>query len=528
VLVTSRRHLAGLITGYGAAHQSLDELPEGEAGELLERHIGHDRVAAEPIAVADLLTRCAGLPLAISIVAARAAIHAELPLAVLAEELRDVSARLDALDAGELTANLRAVFSWSYGALAPATANLFGLLGLVLAVDVGSPAVGSLIALPIAQVRELLQELESAHLVSQPVPHRYRMHDLVRVYAAECAHSRCTETERRAAIRRLLDHYLHTTHLAARLLYPHRDPLPLEPPAPGTILGDLTQHDQALSWFEAEHHALLAAVTLAAGNGFDDQARQLPWTLEDYFDRRGHWQDWASTQHAALSAAQRQGHLDGQARAHRSLGIAYARLGSPDGTLAHTNRALDLFRDLDDQIGEAHTHLALCWALDQQDRHQEAVVHTKRALELYRAADHLVGQARALNDVGWHYAQLGDHEQALVYCGQSLSVHNELGNRTGAADAWDSIGFAHHHLGHHTEALACYERALRLLEDLGDRYNHAHVLVHLGDTQHAAGDNLAARKAWQQALAVFDDLGHPAVEEIRLKLAALGRGTKPG
>jgi hypothetical protein len=58
-----------------------------------------------------LLRWCAGLPLALGIIAARAATHPDLPLAALADELRDTSIRLDALDAGELAVNLRAVLA---------------------------------------------------------------------------------------------------------------------------------------------------------------------------------------------------------------------------------------------------------------------------------------------------------------------------------------------------------------------------------------------------------------------------------
>ena len=117
VLVTSRRRLSGLVTRHGAHSLDLDVLTEADARELFTRHVGVDRVAAEPEAVTELLGWCAGLPLAISIVAARAAQHPEFPLAVLAEELREESARLDALEGGELTGDLRAVFSWSYHAL---------------------------------------------------------------------------------------------------------------------------------------------------------------------------------------------------------------------------------------------------------------------------------------------------------------------------------------------------------------------------------------------------------------------------
>jgi hypothetical protein len=185
VLVTSRGQLGGAVTGHGARPLVLDMLTRSEAGRLLAHRLGHVRVAAEPAAVRALVDHCAGLPLALGIVAARAATHPDCPLAVLAGELREESARLDALDAGGLTANLRAVFAASYRSLPAAAAEVFRLLGLVPDPDLSLPAAASLTGLPTGQARGLLGELTGAHLLQEHVAGRYRMHDLVRLYAAQ-------------------------------------------------------------------------------------------------------------------------------------------------------------------------------------------------------------------------------------------------------------------------------------------------------------------------------------------------------
>ncbi|MCA1601058.1 MAG: hypothetical protein LC776_05250, partial [Acidobacteria bacterium] len=163
VLVTSRHQLMGLVTAYGAQPLNLDMLSEAEARELLARHLGDDRVTAELEAVDELLEICAGLPLALGIVAARAATHPDFTLSVLAEELRGTSDRLDALDAGELHANLRAVFSWSYQALDAEAAKAFSLLGLTPGPDISLAAVANLTAQSPTRARALLRDLEAAY-----------------------------------------------------------------------------------------------------------------------------------------------------------------------------------------------------------------------------------------------------------------------------------------------------------------------------------------------------------------------------
>ena len=78
VLVTSRNQLTGLIAGAGAVPLPLDLLNPDEARDLLARRVGVDRIAAEPAAVDEIIERCARLPLALAIVAARAATPARV------------------------------------------------------------------------------------------------------------------------------------------------------------------------------------------------------------------------------------------------------------------------------------------------------------------------------------------------------------------------------------------------------------------------------------------------------------------
>ena len=112
VLVTSRARLPGLAATEGARLLPLDVLTGTEARELLAGRLG-ERASAEADAARQLTESCSRLPLALSIVAARAAARPMMPLAELSRELADAQGRLDALDAGDPVASIRAVFSWS-------------------------------------------------------------------------------------------------------------------------------------------------------------------------------------------------------------------------------------------------------------------------------------------------------------------------------------------------------------------------------------------------------------------------------
>ncbi|MGW5556518.1 AfsR/SARP family transcriptional regulator [Micromonospora sp. NPDC003944] len=523
VVVTSRNRLTGLVVNAGAHPVTLDVLPPAEARELLTGRLGRRRAARETAAFDEIVRRCAGLPLALAVVAARAVGQPDIPLAALAAELRDTDPdRLSALATGDPTTDVRGVFSWSYRALEPDSARLFRLLGLHPGPDAGRVAVASLAGLPPARVGPLLADLTRASLLTERAPGRYAMHDLLRAYASELCHGTDPEAERKAARRRLFDHYLHATHAADHLLDPYRlaRPAALPPPDPGVTVGDRPEHAWASAWFAAEHHVLLACVEQAAGTGLDRHAWTLAAALTTYLDRSGHWPELAAAQRSALAAARRRGDLAGQALAHRGLAIACTWSGDHEAAHRHYRRDLELYGELGDDTGRAHTHIGVSWVLARQGRLRAALDETRVALDLYRAAGYRVGQAKALNNLGWMHARLGEPEPALHCCQAALRLHEETGDRHGAALTWDSLGYVRHGLGDHDRAADCYRRALALHRELGDRYDEAEVLDNLGDTLRAAGDLDAARRAWREALTIFDELRHPDADRPRVKLAA--------
>ncbi len=521
VVVTSRSQLPGLVAAEGARPLPLGLLPAAEARELLARHLGPDRAAAEPQAIDELTGLCAGLPLALSAVAARAAARPGFPLAVLAAELRDVRGRLDALDAGDPATSMRAVLSWSCRHLDPPAAALFRLLGIHPGPDISAAAAASLAGLGPRDAREALAALARAHLLTEHVPGRFGMHDLVRAYAAEQASAVDSDTMRRDALCRVLDHYLHTGRAAGVLLRPAREPPPLaQPPRPGAGAEDLAGYEQALAWFEAERPVLLAAIAEAAGGGLVTHAWQICRAFDNFADIRGHWHDSARAQRTALSAAGQAGDVTGQAHAHCGLGSALRAhgYGPLDEARTHLLRALTLFTQLNDDTGQARVHDELDRILDVQGRYQEALVHGQQALDLYRTAGRAAGQGSALNRIGWALAHLGEPQRAVGYCEQAISMLQAHGDGWAEAAAWDSLGYAHYLLSHHTEAIACYQRSCDMAHQIRDTNHEADVLLRLGDAHQAAGDQDAARRAWQQALAIIEDLHRPDAGQARARL----------
>lgn len=519
VVVTSRHRLTGLVVSHGAHPVGLDLMSDAESRSLLSGRLGEARVGAEPDAVDAIIEHSARLPLALAVAAARARTDARLTLTALAGELAEAEQRLSALTVGDSLSDVQTVFSWSYDALGASAAHLFPLLGLHPGPDISAAVAVSLADRPAAETLRGLGELTAANLLIECSPRRYAMHDLLRAYALGLA-GQLDPAQRHAAVTRMLDHYVHTAHPAARLIHERLDPIPipLTAPAAGTCPEPIADGPAATTWLAGRRRVLLAVIQDAARGGFDRHAWQLTWAIDRTLDLGGHWHGLVHVWQIALGAAGRLGEPAAEAFSHRMLAVVSTQLGRHDDAYRYHRQALDEYQRSGDRLGAAHTLRSLanlCW---RQERIREAVGHGEHALVLYEATAQRRGQAFALNDVGWYHVLLGEYAKALARCERALVLFAELGDRVGQAHAWDSLAYAHHHLADHGRAVQCYQRALELFRDIGDRYEEASTLARIGDTQHASGQPRSALAAWTSASDILLALGHPDAEALAAKV----------
>ena len=325
--MTSRNQLTGLVAAKAPARCALGPAaprrgpraarPPARAGP------GRRRTAARSTTIID---RCARLPLALAIVAARAAAAPRLPAGRAGRRAaRGRDAGWTRSTGDDPATDVRAVFSWSYRAAhAPAAARLFRLLGLHPGPDIAAPAAASLAGLPSGAARPLLAELTRAHLLTEHVPGRYAFHDLLRAYAAELAARPTPTTERRRrpapAARPLPAHRPRRRPAAApapRADHPDRRRSPASPPE------RLADREQALAWFTAEHRrAARRRRRTPPRPASTPTPGSWPGRCATFLDRRGHWHDQAVTpQTRARGRRRAAGRPGGQAHAHRGLGL---------------------------------------------------------------------------------------------------------------------------------------------------------------------------------------------------------------
>ena len=518
VIVTSRNRLDSLMVHEGAHRVTLDVLPHRDALSLMERWLGRPPLTGQADAADELVGLCARLPLAVSIVAARAAGNPEVSLEPLARQLREGTGRLDVLGAATADLDLRTVLQASYAALPDAAARLFRLLGAFAGPDIGAHACAALLGVR-SPPRAELDALTGAHMLTEQAGGRFSSHDLLRALAREAAELE-EEKERRGATERVLDYYLCTALRAGRRIEPCRaSELPgAGPGPPGPRIDDYVS---AMAWFTTELPSLRAATEQAAAEGFDDHAWRLARAATVFLRRTGRRAERVALHRTALPAATRTGDRVVQATSMRLLADGLARVGEHAKAKRLLHSCLWEFRTAGDARGVFQTHLSLTRVHDSAGEHAEALGHAEEAL---RSADG-VGGTLALADglaaVTEQRERAGRCAEALPLGRRALELYRGLDYAEGEAVALRTLGRVELGLGRTRRATALFERSLELDRLLGDRYWEARVLDDLAGAHEAAGDQRRARERREEAAAMFASMRRPTA-------AGTAAGFRPG
>ncbi|MFJ8627480.1 ATP-binding protein [Kitasatospora sp. NPDC093550] len=509
VLVTSRSRLSGLAVRDGARRLTLGTLPEPEAVALLRAVTADHRPHDDPDQLVQLARLCARLPLALRIAAERAASLPHMGLDELIADLRDESALWDALTVGEDedADAVRTVFAWSYRALPDHVARLFRLLGLHPGPDFGLHAAAALAHLTPSRTRQLLDSLVGAHLVEQSAPDRYQFHDLLRAYATDQAHREETPDERHAALRRVLDWYLHTADAAQRRLRPNEASVPLDPPTDGIQPTALADYNTAVDWAERERANLLHAVHTATGAGEDRRTWQLAAVLWNAQAPSAPGADWLPAGHAGLAAAERLADDHARALLHTDLGMGYTRINALDDSLEHHRAALGLWRGLGDRLNEAHSLNLIGLVHLHRRRLDDAAGHFERALAAFRLLDEAQWEATTLaNLAGTHY-RAGRLPEASAAVDRALRAHRALKNQRGEGNALRLLSDIRREDGDTAGALAAAQAALDIALNLRDHRLEGFWLLTLGDAQRDDGQHTDALESYQRSAVLHRRLG---------------------
>lgn len=538
LLVTSRRHLAGLDD---AIHLSLPVLPPADAVALFRALVRDRATSADTGTIEEIVRLCGHLPLAIRIAAARLrSSRTGTPQRLLAGLTDILGGRrdLDCLSDGHRA--VTAALGVSYRHLTADQQYAFRLLGVAPGPDAGVSAVARLLDVPESRAREHLQDLLAVHLVDEPKPDRFRMHDLVRLYAAQHAAAGEPAGVPTAALRRLTGYYLRSAAAASDTLLAG---------SPGRRGGPaVDSYERAMTWLETERPNLLALAGAETGCRKPAIVGALSRTLVHYLDRRGHHHDAYALHTAARAAAKEARNCSGlEAHASNALGLVYWRWSRYAQAAAEFRHAAAVARERDDRYTEGYALHHLAAAMVRLGHYQRAFAYHRRSQGLARAISdrdlegcNLAGlgilhwfigdyppalelsqrglafarraenphvEAHALNNIGLVHSSTGRFDHAGDRFEQALVLARGSGNPYIESNALNGLGLVHRHLGDHRQARGAFQQALKIAQLTGNRSHEAEALNHLGELSLHCGDPITALAHHQRALTIVRGTG---------------------
>lgn len=548
VITTSRMRLTGLS---GAHLLDVDVLDTDQSMELLVKIVGSRRVRAEHEAAVELVNLCDGLPLALRIAGERLASRPHWHIGNLVRRLADDASRLDEFTYRGL--GLRVNIDLTYRSLDSLAKRLFRLVALLRMPDIAEWVAAALLDTTLGESQEVLESLVDARLldtVEYPGERiRYRMHNLIRIYAVERAMADEKVTDRDQAVGRVLGGWLALTEQAHRLEYGgdftilHGTAARWQPRSGGK----LPLPGRPMDWLDAERDSLVAAVRQAAALGMDELCWDLALTLVTLFETRGYFDDWRETTrlgldvtegadnqigHAAmmyslgtlnmfqkrlsdaeanfacaLATFQAAGNAHGCALVLRNAAYVDELLGNTGRMLERYREALELMRAEGDAMGEAQIKRNLASHHMDEGHVDTARELLDQALDICRAVKCVRGEAQVLHRHAYLQLALGMAETAEVEFEQVLEMVEDLGDRIGAVYARYGLGVARYRAGQYGDAEATLHRAVALASGIGERLVEGQALCTLGEISLTRSDRATARRRLTEAGAIFAELG---------------------
>src|SRR5215472_9896830 len=500
VLVTSRRRLTAL---EDTAVISIGTLSPGEAAALLALLADRPDLGSGEGPAGEITRLCGYLPLAIGMLGRQLRHHPARTAAELAARLAAARDRLGVMRAENLS--VAAAFDLSYQDLTAARQRLFRRLGLAPGPDIDAYAAAALDGTGVDTARDALDELYEHHLITEPAPGRYLLHDLLREYARALA---ADDADSRAAAGRLVNYYAHVAAAASRHIatWTTAGGRPPPTPTPGSAPQPATSQDAA-AWLESERPNLSAALGHAAARDMPQHAVAIATAMGGFLRARGHWDLAASQYQTALSAAREAGDRPGQAGALDELGLLQQLLGDYPAAAVTLRRAVALYRELGDPPGEGYALNHLGIVQGEVGDYAAAAASHREALALARDAGDQLAEAVSLIDLSMVQSLTGDNPAAEVGYERALTLIRIVGSPFDEADALSELGMVRRLTGDYAAAAACQHQAFELFRGLGDRLGQAWAFEELGLVQKMTRDYPGAEATLRQALQWHRELG---------------------
>lgn len=501
VLITGRRRLASLP---GARFVTIGVLAPADAARMFTGLVGRADLNPGDAEVTELMRLCGHLPQAIGLLAGHLARHRAGTVADLIAPMTRPGARL-ALLVGEHE-SIAAAFDLSYRSLPPDLRRLFRRLGLHPGPDITPWDAGALGDCAPASARAQLKHLATYHLTENPAGDRFRFHDLIADHARLLA-AADPAIDRAAAEFRLLDYDLYMARAADRFLarrtatgVPCIDIGPVDAP-------ELPTREAAVTWLDANHPSLLAAVSYAVSRGYPEYAVAISASMNGYLLSQGWWNQALELHRLVLAAARTSDDKPAIAGLLSDIAGVQHRIGRIEDATANVTLALDLQRSLGDPLGEAHALRRRGAVRCTTGDYAGAEADFTAALMLYQGGNDKYCEAETLSNLGVVQYETGRLRAAAANQVAALARYEAIGSAVGQGDVLCYLAQIQADTGDYPESIVGYHRALMLYRQDREPQRMAGAYFYLGTAQRQAGDYDSAMVSLTEALDVYRQLG---------------------
>lgn len=526
VLVTARGKLEGLD---GVKQYRLGLLTEDEATQLIINLVGRPLQVGDKETIKEIARLCDYHPLAIKLAVRNLAGKSHVSFADRLAQLNEHDNRLLGIDehTNKETERVAYSFGLSYTQLPHGAKLVLRRLGLAPVPVISEEAATALVGLGADEVTASLKKLDGEALIEESERQGYQLHDLIRHYAKILA-VRDDPAENEAAVNRLLAYYWEAAAYADSLLTRQPPPVAIEPPVP-TVHHDFSGHPGVIEWVRAELPNLLACAqhveeNAAGSDGYEENSWVVLFAaaLAGILRNEGLWSRSIELQTRAVTAAE-QIHLPlAVANALSERGMLYRLTGELDSAAADLTQAISIYREVggaEGRSGEAHALNNSAIVLEQQAKQANQDVQDKKvesqrrlteALDIYRALNDPLGEANVLHDQGMAEFFEKNYDTAVQLLERALDLYKTVDHPLGMAHAYNNLARAQQSIGDE-DAADNLELARVKYGELGNRLGAARVLIRRAEVLRQRDRGEAAR-ALNEALEISKDIGNQSAQ----------------
>jgi CHAT domain-containing protein len=197
---------------------------------------------------------------------------------------------------------------------------------------------------------------------------------------------------------------------------------------------------------------------------------------------------------------------EGVAESHFNLANVNYNLGNLPQARSGYALALDLWKSLTSEKGQAKCLIPLAVINVQLGERQQAIDLNRNALEIYRQMRNRAGEVHALTGLGYAYDELGDYWNAVDTHTQALKIAEDLKLQLSQQLLHARLGQSFLKLGNVQKALDHITSGLEFARQRGARDLIATSLRNLGAACEANGDRTKALALYEESLTIFREL----------------------